>query len=357
VATGGPVDLVLGLDFGSGYSKAVIRDVEFGEAYAVHLGKQPTPYFVPTNPEGQPSIKLAYVEVILRGVSAPWDAPEGQTVRIRIGELIQSAQNWFEREHGRRYQGRTIVWHVHLGVPATMEDFQTSPTNIAFTRVLELAWSDIYSGNAEETRARNLLVYPELGAEITTYVQSTHYRADLHLLVDIGAGSVDIATFNLKNRECAVIMVSALSWSGVEVLERSEDDGAVLSAMQKDLFRVLCETKTRRYPKSPMWQQPFRTFWCGGGNVLSEYKELIARLDHWFKGNWLYWQRFDVRQPIKPKDLVAPGFQDSDYHRLSVAHGLSYQVEEMAEIRSGVPPVPLGQTKDYQSQFVDKDQI
>ncbi len=43
----------------------------------------------------------------------------------------------------------------------------------------------------------NVQAAPEFAGQIASYVRSAHRRPDLHLMVDVGAGTTDITTFNI----------------------------------------------------------------------------------------------------------------------------------------------------------------
>ena len=65
------------------------------------------------------------------------------------------------------------------------------------------------------------MAFPEFVAQISSYRQSPQRRRDLHLLVDVGAGTVDIVTFHVwepEETDCYSILEAAVEKLGTHML-------------------------------------------------------------------------------------------------------------------------------------------
>lgn len=251
-----PIDVYLGIDLGTSFSKVVwrIRDnahpVCFG-AERGSLGHYLVPSVVAFDGEsfvtgadliGAPDVEhripnfkmcLACVCDSDSSCSPPscalsnWGlavsklpAEGGEAVKIVnalfLGKLISRAKRIILGELESRNVVGQVRWNANLAVPEKYMD--RSPVLGGFKRVLRTAWLmadvldeqdglssldeilDCYeSAKALESDGRGLdcHVYPEVGAEVASVTLSRAAKDGFYVFVDIGAGTVDASVFNL----------------------------------------------------------------------------------------------------------------------------------------------------------------
>jgi hypothetical protein len=234
-----------------------------------------------------------------------------------------------------------------------------------------------------------IATFPEFVAQINSYRKSAQRRLDLHLLIDVGAGTVDMATFHVSEPEendCYSILEASVENRGTHVLlsHRAAASGLGLSTWDEaaarlqmrqfeskykltegtlrpvDCFfahqlflsiqRLLRATRSRRYETSPAWREAVPFFFSGGGRNVDVYREAIARI--------VPEERL-LEMPLPlPEGLKSGKLPRQDFHRVSVAHGLSYSADNLGKIerRSEVPDLqrPRSSRADYTSRYVDK---
>ncbi|MBK8536550.1 MAG: hypothetical protein IPL59_16330 [Candidatus Competibacteraceae bacterium] len=203
-------------------------------------------------------------------------------------------------------------------------------------------------------------IIPEFAAQITSYIKSTRAQRDLHFLVDVGAGTLDVTTFNAHKEGYEDIFpifaakVAPLGsryyvaqlLSGIQCQAAWDEEGssgninhfaqsAGLCNKEMELktsqFRgkvadiilnVLHTTKEERYFYSPRWEEGIPTFLCGGGSSIPLYQTVL-------KENRL----LRLTSLEKPDTLVAESMGPTDFHRLSVACGLSFPKPDIGPVR------------------------
>lgn len=87
------------------------------------------------------------------------------------------------------------------------------------------------------------------------------------------------------------------------------------------------------------------------------YKEsLISNAKSRMSG--IVWEGFKRVNLPKPGDLSAQSLREVDYHRLSVAYGLSYQIDDIGKI---IPPSLVSDAKIERRgkvyEFISKDMV
>ena len=208
-------------------------------------------------------------------------------------------------------------------------------------------------------------VFPEFVAQVVGYVKSPLCKPDLHMMVDVGAGTVDISIFNvheieedefilpiyakdvkpygthflMKHRQSKALAGTKVIWSEqdkipseaefqqmmkISMPQLREIDNEFIKMIGTTMRELLKYTKEKRYPKSPRWQDGIPTFLCGGGGNVDVYSEIVGRFEN---GNHSYKVR--VEKLPQPKQLKAPQLPENSYDRLSVAYGLSYNAMDI----------------------------
>jgi hypothetical protein len=220
-----------------------------------------------------------------------------------------------------------------------------------------------------------LSIFPEFVAQIAGYVRSPQRRRGLHLLVDCGACTVDVVTFNVHKNEdedaerypmfaSAVEplgghflmgqrarVIGAGLWddseripSQQELAQEFQDKSSELEAVdrcfQRELTavtqRIIDRTRGKRTPLALAWDEGLPLFVTGGGASCSVYSDAIVTAKTRSKGAFL--------KMALPKPSGMEHINDETFHRLSVAYGLTFDKDSLGsvipeqEIDDFVPP-------------------
>jgi hypothetical protein len=202
------VDLVLGIDLGTSCTKVVIGDPGWKDRYlAVPFGekKDITAWLFPTRFDGESNLKM-------RLMDEPDSAANVYRLACYLADVIRRSQDWFKENGPADYRRRSAEWRVNLGFPE--KSIAPSQLATAYSRVGALAMQlAASSGDITQVRAANLArsgrnlaetvtsgrlqIYPEIAAQLAGYVNSPYRKQGSLLLVDVGAGTLDISTMIL----------------------------------------------------------------------------------------------------------------------------------------------------------------
>jgi hypothetical protein len=211
------VDLMLGIDFGTSCTKVVIGDHGWlGQSYVVPIGAgneeiekflRPSQIFIARRNETNLKLRLmANPEVI----------EIQDLVTLYLAGVIRDSLKWFSCEASRRYETRTAVWKINLGFPAKkIEDgplvrayriigklasalgVSELPLNKTSVKLLRRGTNPITSSKGKLEVSVEL--YPEIAAQLAGYVNSPYRVPGNLILVDVGAGTLDVSTLILHD--------------------------------------------------------------------------------------------------------------------------------------------------------------
>lgn len=407
----------VGLDFGTAFTKACVQFRQ--STFVVHWDRaiqHCAPVLLPcvftVEPDGscvlgaasggrvRSDLKMS----LLTGPTA--DSKINATAFLAL--VTRYIRSWVFSRHGNAFSGFHIEWFVNVGLPAVPWDdlaVRDLYRSIAFAGwqlgalggpvTIEAAASVLAQVEAGtgvqpgDLQKERFGAFPEFVAQINSYRKSPQRRRDLHLLVDVGAGTVDIVSFHVwepEETDRYLILKASVKSRGTHVLlgyranaggldhVRWDEESAGFSRRQfeakfglcpgklgpvqeyfVDRFRIsleqlLRQTKARRYETSPAWNEGVPFFLCGGGRNVDAYREATRRIG-------TKWRLLEMQLPW-PDGLVHGELAPSDFHRVSVAHGLSYSQENIGEIEreSEVPDLvrTVSATVDYTSGYIDK---
>ncbi len=450
-------ELVMGLDFGTAYTKVVVGDAVEAKQFAIaftRTGAEPASY-LPTCLYIDRAGKMGLSDMPSHSTSCLRDlknrlvdSPDGSHVfaaasgnsvtalEVCTGYLalvIREAKRHFAALRADVYQGLRLVWQLNLGIP-TAHDTADEELEATY-RVLAMAsWrvamkSELVSvGNVRSTlaavqhgsgereddgglSAEDIEVIPEVVASAVGYSRSDVREDGLHLLIDVGALTVDMATFRLKAAdedldsdapdedvddkyailESKLLYLGAESWRdeqvgkitgdsltarraralmgqfGIEdaVLRKLAHQGlnveaaATVSISYRNqccewILRLLERTLRSRDPGAHYTLEPIRVVVVGGGSTLEPYRIAIrhARLSERVTNEW---------QPVEletPSSLVLE--DGAAYARLAVAHGLGYRRDVIGRIhmKREIADISLVERDDdVRDRFVGPEQV
>lgn len=403
---------ILGLDFGTAFTKAVVR--WSGRHFAVDWSGavEGDDHYLLASVFSEASdgrCTLGAQEVsgwsVRKGIklhllSTGMTANDGYMADavIFIALAFRYVDRWLRRPDQETANG--IRWRLHVGLPtrswdsnATTETFKTvaqaarilacMPGPVTRAAAFEaLQWTGQVDRPAVD-------VFPEFACQLYSYLLSPERREDLHALVDIGAGTLDVAYFNvfIKDDEAllpifaseverlgAHYLIAALSgvkghpvWTDDESSLSDEEVGRKLDCPPNDVCSrrslylssvaevfnmATCEAK-KTYPTSPAVQgeENVRLFLCGGGSRIPSLRKRFERIAK--EAENVMGIRFQVSELVRPRDIV--GKFDSGFDRVSVAYGLSQNAANIGRVMRSATLDPVMPRERLEDKHRDDD--
>lgn len=446
-------DIVIGFDFGTSSSKIVIRDSVLQTAYAIPFGFfacSENKYLVPTNifiredgylslskgDHSYSNLKMNLVDEPKRNIFVAENISQtitaSELAAAYMAQVICIARAWFLKQTESIYKNTRIQWRINLGIPS--KNYNDKEMKKTFQSIAMAAWrisrldSEITitevkkhlkeaenhtatKGKDIDPKERGSLwlhpdfvnTHPEVIMEMVGYARSPLRTSGLHLIIDIGATTLDAATFIIHDSEgedlfpildTAVEKLGTIMLHGkrVETLKNSlekslnnvkninpthplpdhvyygiklceeeilECDDSFLNECKEIIGKVIKNTKHQRDPNSNVWQTELQVFVCGGGGRLSLYREAIDELGQNCSRAWNHFRGFAIRDIPQPDQLEAPDLSHEEYDRLAVAYGLSFTSDEIGEVipESMVSNInTLKPVLDVEGLYISKDQ-
>ncbi len=445
-------DVVIGFDFGTSSSKVVIRDFGRQTAYAIpfeSLACHGNVYLIPTqifiSDDGSLNLlkgELPFGNLKTTLMDQPWEILFSSTkitdpitsvdlAAAYISLVIRHARSWFLKHNELIYKNTHIHWHVNLGIPSKNYDdekkkniFQTitmaawrlsrhdSIITIAdVKKYLKEAADHIKTGGKNiDTEDYEALwihpdfvnMHPEVIMEVVGYANSPLRANGLHMLVDIGAATLDAATFDIYqdrgDNHFGLLVTKVERYGVIELHNRrmmtlknsmqkllkhvnsidptvrlpdsahyeiqmerkdlSENDDKFFKECSDKIGEVIRDTKNSRDPNSSAWASGLPIFLCGGGGRHPRYRDLLENLGSSIASSLINVREFNIMQIPKPNQLDAPELPYSEYDRLAVAYGLSFTADEIGAVIPESKITDIHQkrrTNIYEDRYVSKD--
>tara|TARA_R110001583_G_scaffold195331_1_gene371809 strand:- start:14172 stop:15788 length:1617 start_codon:yes stop_codon:yes gene_type:complete len=374
-------ELVIGLDFGTAFTKVVVGETTY--AYAIpfngfdyllpselHVNELGTCFL-----QGEPQTTLVK-DLKLPLVLANASDLDRIAIVAFLALVFHASRKWVEDNIFKDY---TIDWLVNAGLPTS--NYHDKVLKALYTKLINAAWSlsfieviTINAANAilhddsafkqhlpiqQQLSVDSLNLFPEFAAQIVGYVQSPARREFSHLLVDVGAGTLDVAMFIVKNENgdwmfetngkgvetlgADILLkhrVGSLNQNlKIEFIDSYPDAGEIITLFGiklKDLARVDAPFKKavnlslKKVISSVAAGYSFgvdiTTFICGGGASVGLFREEVEAV----KGRY----PLSVISLPLPRRLKGKSLNASNYHRLSVAYGLSFDPFNIGKVIS-----------------------
>lgn len=410
-----PMTVRVGVDFGTAFTKVAIRagvDLVPVEWSAVtgddsEVGRYVVPGFVTHTPDGEfcwrrlaeadvrGNLKLPVIEM-----AGADECPIATVAYLAL--VIRYARAFLYRnaEIGRKLVGRSLRWELNVGCPT--EPHENPKVVDIFRRIARTAWflaaedrlteQDVVAAwslaDCETDLETEPGVVPEFVAQIAGYLGSPQVKGGLHALIDIGAATLDVATFNvvLRNDRAAPpripIFFSAvrplgthylrhnrysrlaldLSWNDAAPVESSDEfgqrngkpldevveiDDVFVGQVVRCVTGVIDGTRTnaRGDPHSPAWREGLPIFVTGGGANCVLYRQAIEVVKREVRlrvsqrpGSSTHFRLIE----LNPTSGNAQRIEAGD--RLTVALGLTEDVENIARVvpHRDIEPITYG---------------
>jgi len=409
-----PCDVVIGVDFGTACTKVVVRTpyhynsasflVPFGShahhsnqyLLPTHVGIENNTYYLPDSkkPAHYSNLKMKLIES-LYGLNTEDDI---DTSIAYLALLFRHIRTWFFSSQHEAYGEFQLYWQINVGVPSASAECDDLCK--LYQKTVYTAWNlsllNTPVSHPNVLKQRNLLysdtlaepdvqisVFPEVAAEVAGYTQSDFKREGLHLLVDIGAGTLDVCGFNVYSANgdnLLPLFSTSVEPLGVRLLHDARrkavekcmsdkidslmpdpatpltcdlaayapehsvcvsavlhSDSAFIKTCNQQIKRVVHHLRTSMDPNSNCWKDQLPVFLCGGGKALAQYQDLIETLSDWMRSNagGSRARLIDLPCPTQLKGNV----RDEDYHRFAVAWGLSHPSDDIDKVITNVQPI------------------
>ena len=396
-----PMVVRIGVDFGTAFTKVAIRagvDLVPVDWFAVTGDESPTgryvmPGFVVRAPDGEycwrrlaesnvrGNLKLSVIEM-----AGSDECPAATLAYLAL--VIRYARAFLYRhpEAGRKLVARSLRWELNVGCPT--EPHEKPEVVRLFGRIARTAWRLAAGGSLRETDIAAAWVadeaaigletepgvVPEFVAQIAGYLGSPQVTGGLHALIDVGAATLDVATFNvvlgndLDSSPRIPIFFSAVRpfgtyylyqnrhdkldldhvWDDAAPVEPADDfakrhgkrrsevdavDLEFVNRVESCITGVIDGTRTnaRGDPQSSAWREGLPIFITGGGSGCEVYRRAIEAVQIDLKRRLDASSRFRFVE-LDPLGAKFPQFGTDIGGRLSVAIGLTQDAESIARV-------------------------
>ena len=367
----------LGVDFGTALTKVAVRIADYVFFIPWHELTGTGGYLLPgrlsTTNSGASIPGIGQFQALKEPFLPGNDASEGDQVRAVefLSAVMRFARAWLFKNQPSLLRHHSLAWNLRIGCPTNL--FEADDSKDLYRKLAAVAWVASQSeslasgedvrrvlrvGVAEtDTGLDDLEAVPEFVAQITSYSHSPQRADGLHLLVDCGAGTVDVVSFNVFRHPEYFEDRYPIWWSEVKPIgthflmeaylggdmSRWDTDAPVPDqaklrdcfgveqaklfqverSFQSDLSQVVCNVLRRtkhstRYPTAPEWQLGLPVFVCGGGSACRVYLDSVSTGCRRTPVTPLL-RSFPLPEVLPQRDISSELFS-----RLSVAYGLTF---------------------------------
>ncbi len=397
-------DVVIGFDFGTSATKVVVRTPDLPGERAVpvdfrDLGQPENTFLIPSqlwiSKDGicglsttRAAKRIENLKVGLFEHRSPWPDGDRGDRRGQKAEAIATAymalvlmrtQDWFE-ESQKDVIGHftSLNWSLNLGVPSP--HVGDNPQSRRFLRVGAAAWllaeysrqqgrNDVSLEQASDcleqatrmqSRAQpehqltcDFEIVPEIVAAAVGYARSNERNDGLHMMIDIGASTMDVCSFLLGTRQGDdrySLCTADVGFLGMVAYEASS--GNERKTLKERCSRMLSlavqELRTSKAPNESVWTRgnSLPVLLIGGGSKVAFYKGLVDDLES------AVWDGFRVNNDgvSRPSIPIPETIRHNrgEFHRLAVAWGLSYRSDDIGDV---IPPEQVGAVEPIRKSF------
>jgi len=217
----GAVDIVIGLDFGTSYTKAAVgfRDKIFPVTWEGVSLCEPS-YLLPSEytelDDGSVFIGQhpgASQDDIRADLKLPFINPAVSSASIGrasgfVALVLRYVRAWVFHHHGSKLGRARLRWQLNIGAPS--DGLENARLAKAYQQLAATAWQRSLESDPQQLAKAvtepliesaglqdlvDLQVRPEFVAQMAGYMQSPQRQRGLHALVDVGGGTLDVVTF------------------------------------------------------------------------------------------------------------------------------------------------------------------
>lgn len=403
VNNGEEIDIYIGLDFGTAFTKVVIGEVVYKYILEFSTGDTLLPSRVWIDDNGECRLQKfgnarAYDDLkmpILNGTTTDAD----KTLIIAFLALVfAECHRWFANSP---YQKHKPEWFINCGLPT--ESTGNQEVSSIYSELIYAAWilshCDVISvPNAARIhnsvgkyqnfplhvlvdQEEQINLYPEFIAQLSGYINSPSRRPYSHLLIDIGAGTIDVSAFCIDFEDYMPVykvVAEEVRNLGVKVLNRyrlkiadapltslqnilEKPDNEIASALgltekrlnEMDKPFVDCVNRLvariiREIKSGALNFASATIMICGGGKSVPLYRKALEPVDRDFKTEYADIARID--------NLSGQANALTQYHRFSVAAGLCIHPDNLAEMeRKKIEKIYNNQRSEEKEQLIERN--
>jgi hypothetical protein len=274
---------------------------------------------------------------------------------------------WYAEERPLKEIGGDRYLSINIGIPVAAHDDERSykvfqhiidAARVLIPEACELTLSKL---RAAHQKSSNKLphgweIIAELSAAIAGYAADSTSQPGSHVLIDVGASTLDIVAFNLVNQK-SIAVISA----GVELLGAASLNAALANGASEQDFRHACNAQFRAvfgdacresrggkgfHPK--LRSRDVQLITTGGGCATQLHADFIQSRNYEFLG---------TSAIVQPEPPAACAPEPCDLSRLLLAYGLTRDVPELLELKlpSQVPSITRPNAPGV--IFIDKDMV
>lgn len=383
------VEIVIGLDFGTAFTKVVLHGA--GYKFGVPLNDNARGidrFILPTclheDSIGNLSVKKpkdcqkTHADLKMKILDDSLDNDIRRHIIIYIAHVLRKSRDWLITEQKGVYGNNILKWAVNIGLPT--EKYEDERLKETYIDLVEEAWYESANPPKSEDKVPNdverklhrdmIKAFPEFVAQIQGYINSTQRTPGIHVLSDVGAGTVDVTVFIVlqhdgENRHS--ILAAKVEKLGTIHLAKhrckqqkgkngwipnpqnpfpSCDEFAKQLGISVQEIENLDEKFKQEICSQINWclqcahgDQPDQVDWesevplmvCGGGARVKFYEtvyfqDVVDLQKQTRHGRALRESRFP-----ELINLNVPGLPKQDHDRLSVAYGLSFDALNIGE--------------------------
>jgi len=225
----GAIDVFIGLDFGTSYTKAAVGlkdQIIVVDWHGVSAGSDryllPSEYSILADGSCQlgqaPDVTFDQVRQRLKHplIELPVSSASLAKAAVFLALVLRYIRAWVFFHQGDKIGRSAIRWMLNIGAPSN--GLEIEEQRRAYLKMCLSAWlmstseagpsaaqaGDLISAWLPDVLPKDLIgvdVLPEFVAQIAGYVQSSQRRRGLHALVDVGGGTLDVVTFIVHERD------------------------------------------------------------------------------------------------------------------------------------------------------------
>ncbi|RYG90175.1 MAG: hypothetical protein EON59_00535, partial [Alphaproteobacteria bacterium] len=249
---------------------------------------------------------------------------------------------WYDKERPLGSEGAGHYLAVNIGIPVAASD--DGQIYRDFRHIVSAAHCLIpHAGALSHELVRQCYqasshdlpegfdLIPELTAAITGYANEPYARNGAHILIDVGASTLDIVAFNLVGRERVSAFAAEVGLLGAAALQASMqekfDDALFQKAMFDQYDRVFDYAQHPNVAQGnfnrTLRKHDVQLIAIGGGSKTEVHKDAIKRIDGTLGD-------LKLVNPAPPSHLTD---KKCDTSRLLLAYGLTSDIPEQLELR------------------------
>lgn len=340
-----PIDIYIGLDFGTAFTKVVIGENTYKYILEFSTDNVLLPSCLWIDQHGQCYLHQQqgtkpYDDLkmpLLNQVSTEVDR---SLIVAFIALVFVECRAWFCKSI---YSKKQPTWFINCGLPT--KSTGTEEIRAAYSEIILASWVLSFCESISFQNAAHLLkledketsipkhallsveeqinLFPEFIAQLTGYARSPSRRPYAHVLIDVGAGTLDVVAFSIKtvdDKAIYIVVKEVVENLGVEILRRyrhhhTKNSCEVADENFKTAVNDIVAKIFRELKRGAPNLEKVTVMLCGGGKSEHLYQDALKPVATNFSMEQIEIARIENLRG--PEEVIG-----NQYHRFSVAAGL-----------------------------------